>query len=583
MIQHRTCCIQSNTRDGSARTFKAGLASRLRLDGNGVASIAALDIRRGSHRGLTVLEVLFAIGIILIGLVGIAAMVPFAGRQASESYRIAHSLANGSNALAAFEGDFYLLPNSDRPWQMVDDVYNKGNPHIPHQGWVFANSPAWQLLPPFGATNRTFFPSLERLYDGNRARQASLYRYHLDSILSTGELGGNARGQVALAQNRALGQGFCIDPYFYSEQTAIPDPATVQQQKVMRGAWGNLRRTRFPFYDEAFPTTMNPLDTSTSAKFATPRLLRISFRDPSLPLTAPAGPAGLVWLDKAWARGDAARLTATIESRDLESDKSPDGNQTYRQFQAMIPDLASGPGYGDVIKAADSGSMQSWIATLTPADSTPIVNPLSLDTPTPTSLPGMEFFPETYDVSIVVFGKRDVREFSNSELRNGNYSGYENDGVVPRSERLTRVLEIAPDSASSGTFEIQLGAFDGFPRLGTDENPSNVSAKVVVGDWIMLSRYVYDDPLTVNFPIREKHRWYRVVGVTGLDVFPRRIRIAGAPWDWSVHELDAIARQNRANPSITVPLFIDPTVVPTVATVLSNVVTVYQRSLKINK
>lgn len=46
-------------------------------------------IRNASIRNaLTVVEVLFALGIILVGLVGIAAMIPFAARQASESYSI---------------------------------------------------------------------------------------------------------------------------------------------------------------------------------------------------------------------------------------------------------------------------------------------------------------------------------------------------------------------------------------------------------------------------------------------------------------------------------------------------------------
>ena len=520
-----------------------------------------------SHRGLTVLEVLFAIGIVLVGLVGIAAMVPFAGRQAAQSYSIAHGLASGANTLAVFQSDVFLLPSSDRPWLIVDDSYSKVNPNIPRAGWVTSTAP-WALVAPFGATNQTFFPSFERLYDGNRARQASLYRFHLDTVLGSGVLAGNPRAQVALAQNRALGQGFCIDPYFYSEQ--FPVTGASGDSKVSQDDWRNIRRSRFPFYNEQYDPSTSLVVYPRTSLHLTPRLLRTTFRDPSLPLAAPgAGPLNVAWLDKAWARGDAARMSATVESRDLVADKTEDNLVTTRQF------VASGSTFDSVIKSADSNSMLSWLATVTPVDSTPIVNPLSLSLPTTTYLPPMEFFPESYDVSIVVFAKRDVREVVAE-----TFADFRSVGAVPQSERIAKVTDLSPDSASSGTFEVELDAFDNIDPI---DDPGNVNARIVIGDWIMLSRHVYDNPLTVNIPIRDKHRWYRVVGVTGLDTFPRRIRVAGVPWDWSIHELDAIRRLNAANPSITVPLIVNPASVPTVATILKDVVTVYQRTLSVSR
>jgi hypothetical protein len=262
-------------------------------------------------------------------------------------------------------------------------------------------------------------------------------------------------------------------------------------------------------------------------------------------------------------------MSATVESRDLVADKTEDNLVTTRQF------VASGSTFDSVIKSADSNSMLSWLATVTPVDSTPIVNPLSLSLPTTTYLPPMEFFPESYDVSIVVFAKRDVREVVAE-----TFADFRSVGAVPQSERIAKVTDLSPDSASSGTFEVELDAFDNIDPI---DDPGNVNAKIVIGDWIMLSRHVYDNPLTVNIPIREKHRWYRVVGVTGLDTFPRRIRVAGVPWDWSIHELDAIRRLNAANPSITVPLIVNPASVPTVATILKDVVTVYQRTLSVSR
>lgn len=533
--------------------------------------------------GLTVLEVLFSMGIILVGLVGIGFMVPFAGRQAAESYKISHGLASGSNAIAAFKGDNFILPRTERPWQLVDDEYNKASPNIAHTNWpVFTGD--WALAPVMGATNRTGFTSFQRLYDGDRAKLPSLYRFHLDRILSAGELAGNPSAQVALAQNRAIGQSFCIDPLFYSEQMAVPRLGN-GETKVMRGSWGNFRRNRFPFYDEQFPVSMNPFEFPRSSQFVSPRLVRISYRDSAVPISH-AGLSGIplqLQLDKSWVRGDAARLTSTMESRDLVSEKSEDFGVPLRQFAA----LTGGADYSAVIKAIESGNMISWLATVVPSDGTPMVNPLSIDPPTPTSLPGMEIFPESYDVSVVVFGRRNVTELATSTLQNGDYAGFSGANVIPTSERLARVISLSADAGSSGTFEVELGSFNS-PTVATmDDDPSTVSAKMVPGDWIMLSRYVYDNPLATSdantFPIREMHRWYRVVGVTGPNIFPRRIRVAGAPWDWSIHELEAIKRQARINPATVVPPIVDPTRFPTVATLLSDVVTVYQRTLTVNK
>lgn len=525
--------------------------------------------------GATVLEVLFAVGIILVGLVGIAAMVPFAARQASQSYQITHGLATGANTLASFKGELMVKPSIDRPWVLADDYYAKTSPNLSHSGWVFSSEPTWVLQAPLGATNQSYYGSLERLYDGNAARNVSLYRYHMDTILSAGELNGNPRGQVALAQNRALGQGFCIDPYFFAEQLKIPSLGATEQ-KIYRGAWGNFRRSRFPFYDELYPVSMNPLEFPRGAEFRTPRLLRVSFRDSSLPMAAPADPLSrLVWLDKAWIRNDPAKLIASGDSRDINANKSEDRTATHRQFQ--LPDnVGNIPAYTQIVKGTENPSFQSWIVTMTPAEETPIVNPLSLDPPSATFLPAMEFFPEDYDVNIIVFGRRNVRELSGTELEQSDYPAFAANGVIPQSERLARVTDLSMESGLSGSFEVELGSYR--DTAADVDDPGNVSARVNVGDWIMLSRYVYSNPLTRDYPIREKHKWYRIVGVTGGDVFPRRVRVAGSPWDWTIHELDHFKRVGTAPPAI-----VDPTLTPTVATLLSHVVTVYERRLNVKK
>jgi hypothetical protein len=299
-----------------------------------------------------------------------------------------------------------------------------------------------------------------------------------------------------------------------------------------------------------------------------------------LPIALPADPLSrLVWLDKAWIRNDPAKLIASGDSRDINANKSEDRTATHRQFQ-LPDDVGNIPAYTQIVKGTENPSFQSWIVTMTPAEETPIVNPLSLDTPSATFLPAMEFFPEDYDVNIIVFGRRNVRDLSGTELEQSDYPAFAANGVVPQSERLARVTHMSLESGVSGSFEVELGAYRN--TAADVDDPGNVSARVNVGDWIMLSRYVYSNPAAPDRPIREKHRWYRIVGVTGGDAFPRRVRVAGSPWDWTIHELDHFKRTNTAPPTLMNPTTLEPTV-PTVATLLSHVVTVYERRLNVKK
>ena len=89
-------------------------------------------------RGLTVVECLFAMVIMLVGLIGIAAMVPFAARQAADSYQIVHALSTGENALAVSNSNAVVTPTLNAPWQLLDDVYalnpssTTGLPSLPY-------------------------------------------------------------------------------------------------------------------------------------------------------------------------------------------------------------------------------------------------------------------------------------------------------------------------------------------------------------------------------------------------------------------------------------------------------------------
>ena len=57
-------------------------------------------MRQSIRLGLTLLEVIFAMVVILVGMVAVATLIPLAGRQAEDSYQITQGLAAGESALA---------------------------------------------------------------------------------------------------------------------------------------------------------------------------------------------------------------------------------------------------------------------------------------------------------------------------------------------------------------------------------------------------------------------------------------------------------------------------------------------------
>ena len=113
--------------------------------------------------GLTVTEVLFAVGIVLVGLIGIATMVPFAARQANESYRITQAMATGTSAVEMSRSVAVARPTEERPWQIIDDVVSG-----------------------IGDSNESVFSSLQSVYGGPDTNQSSadysLFRYQYQNI-----------------------------------------------------------------------------------------------------------------------------------------------------------------------------------------------------------------------------------------------------------------------------------------------------------------------------------------------------------------------------------------------------------------
>lgn len=501
-----------------------------------------LHVFRVRRSGLTVVECLFAMAIMLIGLIGIAAMVPFAGRQASDSYRIVQALAAGENALAVFNSNAVSIPTLNVPWQLVDDSYPISPPA------------AIGLSTPVGDSNHSSFVSFPKLYEGDRAngRIYSLYKFYYDYLSSFPATPLGQQARAAVAQNRAMGTGFCIDPMFWAQQLRVP---TAANTKLMDRDWGNFRRTRFPYYHETYPSNMDPFAPVLGGSGTTPRLFRVSLHDPNTPISAAY---------KGWMRLPGAIRLATVSGGDV-SKVTPEKDRSAGALRGFSPSTLPGAA---IVQAMAPESMQSWIATLTPAETTPIVDPKTLplgpyaeNNPMIPPPPAMRFYPESYDLAVVVFGRRNT-----TELVIDDYTTFAAEGMVPEGERLCEVLTFGPEHRTSSTFDVELNA------------SSNVSAVIKTGDWVMMSRYVYSDPTTRLLPIREHHKWYRIVGVSGDDVFPRIVRVAGQPWDWTLPEI-AFFQANGVSSSAALPAIPPST---TAVTLIPSVINVYQRTLRVS-
>ena len=138
---------------------------------------------RSSRSGVTIAEVLFAMGIALTGLVGIAAMIPLAGRQADYSYALtrATSIAEGNlSGIVATEAyrreNFIRYESLTGTWTPVpanNQLPPPAAPVLPIEWYSYCVDPIyWGSQPttapnlaPAGAYQREFFPHYAQNYN----------------------------------------------------------------------------------------------------------------------------------------------------------------------------------------------------------------------------------------------------------------------------------------------------------------------------------------------------------------------------------------------------------------------------------
>lgn len=454
-------------------------------------------MKRTLRLGLTMLEVIFSMVVILVGMVAVATLIPLAGRQADDSVKITQALAAGDSALAVFNSARIVQPSLESPWCLVDDVAN----------------------------TEFSVASIQAAYE----RVAETFPAPPDIT------------QAAVAQNEAIGIGFCIDPLFWGYQP---------RNNGARLA-APFDRTRFPF----LPMDISPVTFQSGAR--APRLLRGSLTDPSAAFPG------------SWLRQPAALALATSFGGDLIQPETR--NKALGPMRSV---RVSGDPGTPLVVSPTAAQQVSWLMTVTPSENTPIIpitrtqenwdgvgnNPGTIKANRPVVLPN------AFDVSLVVFAKRDVREVASIIPGVGPNSAPTN---LPTNERAFRVTLVTSEALDSGTFSASLSVHP------------NVDANIRIGDWIMLSRFARRTllPRTVNNPTtinRQVHRWYRVIGTAQVGT-AFVVRLYGKPWNWTEGEIADFQAAGVNLPS-TPP---NPNTLETQAVLLKDVIHVYERQINL--
>jgi type II secretory pathway pseudopilin PulG len=180
-----------------------------------------------TRRGVTIIEVLFAIGIVIVGLMGVASLLPLAARNAQVS--------NEANEGQAYAQRYYA--------EFVSRGFNKS------ENW--------------------------RWFDDNPAFGNKSFANFINSavVRSTG----GAVGDNVSTPNR---HAICIDPGFYADPLTLLESASYVFDDTQ-----NYRVGLFPYYHDKFNPARNPNSlavlASPPALVNRPRLLRVGLHDPA--------------------------------------------------------------------------------------------------------------------------------------------------------------------------------------------------------------------------------------------------------------------------------------------------------------
>jgi hypothetical protein len=228
--------------------------------------IQTSNVKLQTSRGVTVVEVLFAMFVILFGLVGLAAIIPMAARQANDSYAMVHGAASMDNIVQELRGRGTIEPTQQQPWWMPNDYTTD-----PFTGVAYPTTPV-------GISDAQPFTTQPLIRSRTFTNLQSVFSYLQQRALSELPMGDPNR--FVRGQREGLAQGFCIDPVFCATQFRDSwNYSTAYTNDRGSATQGFMRRTRMPFFDESVGLNGAGFYASSGAsQFNFPRLVRVSYQ-----------------------------------------------------------------------------------------------------------------------------------------------------------------------------------------------------------------------------------------------------------------------------------------------------------------
>ncbi len=337
------------------------------------------------RKGVTLIEVIFAMGVVLIGLLGLLSVLPLAGRRAQDAIGLSVSASVGDSALQELHSRHLLREGRLEDFATTYEV-------------DYGGTPLGLRLLPTGSPPPPPIPF--------------------------------------------AGQGFCIDPLYVAQQQTAVDPVN------------HFNDALFPYYDLDHNPLTNATDPTPALPWpaSQPRLQRV----------------GVTAVPTATFTGRVEQSRAIVENPDDLIVTRPKD----RSLNALLNGLASGTpgtnlGYGKRVPAGEF----RWIAT---------VSPLANN--------------RHASISIVVMRNRDIeRDFPH--ITPPALVTETDPKKNPTNERLAYVSDA-------------LGFSGGAGGVVTVAGSQAMVSKILVNDWIMLSRRVPRLPLGSG--TIDVHRWFRV-------------------------------------------------------------------------
>ncbi len=290
-------------------------------------------VRSGAVRnGVTIIEVLFAIGVILIGLVGVVAIIPIAGRDAGEALRLDAANRMAESVLSELKARD-LESMGGLIYNDIDPLSDDLNYQFTHQRIGVSNGET--PLRPGALGLKLVAPFVDRPVLEDPSQPAGTTpAYYFKGLDSPSFAQRFVVSDPTYRTTRMA--SFCLDPDFFMKNTS-PN---------LTGTRNGYQPARFPYYSEWY----RPWDSPTAAvtvggsRHPHPRMYRVGVSNASGTGLAPALLADVL------THADSSLMMHRPKDRSLEPSQ-------------IVQNLDSS---NQIAGSRSAAGRYSWIATITP-------------------------------------------------------------------------------------------------------------------------------------------------------------------------------------------------------------------------